>query len=218
MNSKISTIIFDLDGVIVDSEPMHFEAAKETMNEFGIKLTLEEYMEFGVAKGARNLFEKLSEKYKIDIDINRAFEIKKNKFQEIFEKNAFPRKGILELLESFEGKYTLAIASSGTRESVMFVLDKLNIANKFSLIVVAEDVSRVKPFPDIYNKTVQMLGVDKDYCVAIEDSATGVTAAKEAGIRCLAVPCEFTKNQNFSDAYVVLENIEQIADFVEKLT
>lgn len=214
-NKKIKAIIFDLDGVIVDSEPLHFEAAKFALKEYGINLMLEEYLQFGVAKGAKNLYEKISEKYGIIIDMERAFKIKKDKFQELFEVNVSPRKGIIEAIESLGEKYILAIASSGIRESVISVLERLNIKDKFSLIVTAEDVARVKPFPDIYEKSCDLLGLDKTECVAIEDSETGVESAKEAGIKCIAIPCEFTKHQNFSKADVVLDSLDKLnVDFI----
>jgi len=216
MSNKIKAVIFDLDGIIVDSEPLHFEAAKFALKELGIDLTLEEYLQFGVAKGAKNLYEKISEKYVVVIDMKRVFEVKNNKFQELFKMNVFPRKGIIEVIESFSGKYTLAIASSGIRDNVIFVLEKINIKDKFSLIVTAEDVARVKPFPDIYEKSCELLGLDKTECIAIEDSETGVESAKGAGIRCIAVPCEFTKHQNFSKADVVLDSFDKLnADFIK---
>lgn len=210
MDKRISTIIFDLDGVIVDSEPLHFEAHKKALEKFGVELLLEDYMDFGVAQGDGNLYEKASRKFNVDIDKKEISKLKKQIYRDIFNEKAKLRVGILDLIKSLYGEYDLAVASSGVRDTVEYVIEKFELKKYFREVVTGDDVDRVKPFPDIYNKTVQMLGVDKNECIAIEDSTVGVTAAKEAGIRCLAVPCEFTKNQDFSRADMVLEDIEQI--------
>lgn len=208
----IKAVIFDLDGIIVDSEPLHFEAAKKTLNKFGIDLTLEDYLEFGVAKGAKNLFDKLSEKYGVAIDREKAFLAKSENFKEIFEKKAHPREGIAELIKRLDKDYVLAIASSGNGNSVQLVLDKFNFKNYFKAVITAEDVEKVKPFPDIYLKCCATLGLENSECVAIEDSETGLQAAKAAGIKCIVVPCDFTRVQNFSDADLILNDFSEIGD------
>jgi HAD superfamily hydrolase (TIGR01509 family) len=206
----IKAFIFDLDGIIVDSEPLHFEAAKKALQEYGIHLTLEEYLKFGIAQGSRNLFEKLSEKYGVSIDMEKAFTVKKDYFNYIFAKKASPRKGVVELIRSLNKDYVLAIASSGTKESVYFVLKTLNIEGNFKVIVTAEDVKRVKPFPDLYTRSCHLLNLKTGECIAIEDSETGLKSAKAAGLRCIIVPCEFTKPQNFSAADLILDNFSDL--------
>ena len=104
----------------------------------------------------------------------------------------------------------MAVASSGIKENVFLVLDKLNIKNLFKIIITAGDIERVKPFPDIYNKSCDLLGYKKDECVAIEDSETGLEAAKAAGIKCIVVPCEFTKKQDFSAADKMFKKFNEI--------
>lgn len=206
----LKAVIFDLDGVIVDSEPLHFEAHKKALQGFGIVLTLEDYMEFGVAMGDRNLYEKEAEKFNINIKKEEIAPIKKAVYKKIFEKKAVPRPGIIDLLGKLHAKYALAIASSGSYDSVDFVLAALNLKKYFKVVVTGDDVEKVKPNPDIYNKAMEMLGVSKEECIAIEDSETGMLAAKNAGIRCVAVPCDFTKNQDFLQADWIFGSLEEI--------
>ncbi len=206
----LKAIILDLDGIIVDSEPLHFEAAKKALQEAGIDLTIDEYLKFGVAKGSKNLFQKLSQKHNVDLDIKKLFLLKKEEFRRLFLGNIVPRDGIINLIENLSKDYTLAVASSGIRDAVDLVLEKLDIKKYFKVVITAEDVEKVKPHPDIYEKTTQELGFDKNECIAIEDSETGLLSAKAAGIKCVIVPCEFTKSQNFSQAELVLEDFSKI--------
>lgn len=210
--SKIKAVLFDMDGVLVDSEPLHFEAHKRALNNFGIDLALDDYMDFGVAKGDVNLHKKVSEKYNIKIDIKKVSLLKKKLYREIFNEKAKPRDGILELISRLYGKYNLAIASSGARDAVEFVLERFNLKDRFQVVVSGGDVVNVKPAPDIYLKALELLNLGGDECVAIEDSETGTVSAKSAGIKCIAAPMEFTKNHNFSKADVVIENISDIDD------
>ncbi len=201
-----------MDGTIVDSEPLHFEAFKESFKQFGINLTMDDYMDFGVAKGDRELVEKLSEKYQIRIGMEKALKAKEKTYRIIFEKKTIPMKGALELIENLSQKYILAIASSGAGKNVYFVLKKLGILKYFHQVITADNVERLKPFPDIYEKSYKMLGLKKEECIAIEDSETGLASAKSAGLKCVAIPCKFTKNQNFSQADLILEDLSKITE------
>lgn len=207
---KIKAILFDMDGVIVDSEPLHFEAHKKALEHFGIEMTLEDYIKHGVASGDDHIYEKMSEKSGKTIDKKEISAIKKQFYREIFDEKGKLIPGILEALQDFSKGYKLALVSSGTMNAIEYVLEKLNIKNYFSLIVCGEDVERVKPFPDLYLKAIELLNIKRENCIAIEDSATGISAAKEAGLKCIAIPNEFTKNQDLSRADIIMENIKEI--------
>ena len=189
----IKGVLFDLDGIIVDSEPLHFEAHQKALKQFGINITLDDYLEFGVAKGDASLFDEASKKYGVAIDKEKVSRLKKKLYKDIFCRKAAPREGVLDLFEDLSGKYTLAITSSGAKEVIGLVLEKLGLENKFETVVSGNDVERVKPFPDIYEKVLDLLGLESADCVAIEDSESGLLAAKGAKIKCIVVPCKFTK-------------------------
>jgi len=208
----IKSVLFDLDGVIVDSEPLHFEAHRKALGRFGIHITIDDYMEFGVAKGDANLINAASEKYGVKIDREKASRLKKELYKEIFEKKASPRKGVLELIEHLGGRHVLAITSSGARDSVEFMIERLGLEKRFEAVISGDDVERVKPFPDIYEKVLNQLGLKNTDCVAIEDSESGLLAAKGAKIKCIVAPCEFTRAQNFSEADFVFKELEEITE------
>jgi len=209
-NHKIKAILFDMDGVIVDSEPLHFEAHKKALAQFGIELTLEDYMKFGVSAGDEALYEKMSELFGVLINKSEISKIKKQFYREIFNEKGKMIPGVLEALRTFSKKYKLAVVSSGSMNAIEFVLEKLDIKNYFNLIVCGEDAKRAKPFPDLYLKAIELLSLEKESCVAIEDSETGIAAAKDAGIKCIAIPNEFTKNQDVSRADMILSSIKEV--------
>ena len=216
--NKIKAIIFDMDGVIVDSEPVHFEAHQKSLREFGMDLSLEEYLKFGVATGDKFLYENIAKKYPgKPISVKDIHIRKKEIYKELTKTKLELREGILKLLSDLSAKYRLAIASSGEKEIVMFVLEKFKIADYFEVIVTGGDIERVKPFPDVYLKAIEKLDLQKDECVAIEDSETGLRAAVSAGIICIAVPCTFTESQDFTgaDVKVNLEILRETIDLIK---
>lgn len=208
----IKSVLFDLDGIIVDSEPLHFEAHQKALGQFGINITIDDYMEFGVAKGDSNFLAEMSKKYGIEIDRAKVSKLKRELYKIIFSKKAAPRKGVLDLIDFLSGRYVLAITSSGARDTIDFIIQKLSLENKFETIISGDDVTQVKPFPDIYEKALDILGLESADCVAIEDSESGLLAAKGAKIKCIVVPCKFTKKQNFTEADFVFAELGEIID------
>ena len=180
------------------------------------KLSSVDYLEFGVAKGDATLFDEASKKYGVGIDKEKVSKLKKKLYKDIFRRKAAPRKGVLDLIENLSGKYALAVTSSGAREIIGFVLEKFGLESKFKTIVSGNDVERVKPFPDIYEKALNLLGLESANCVAIEDSRSGLLAAKGAKIKCIIVPCEFTKTHDFSEADFIFDELGEITDSLLK--
>jgi len=213
---KIKAILFDMDGVLVDSEPLHFEAHQKSLAHFGIGLSSEDYLEFGVATGDRKLYEKAAEKFAVAIDKKEISKLKKKIYREIIEERGRLMDGVLETLEYLKDKYDLAIVSSGVRDINEFVMHKFNLEPYFKIVITGDDVERVKPFPDVYLKALETLGRKKEECVAIEDSQTGLDSAKSAGIACIVIPNNFTKAQDFSHADRVIADIKELRNYVIK--
>lgn len=206
----IKCIIFDLDGVILDSEPLHFQAHREALKEFGLELSLEDYLAFGVAKGDANLYEKISQKYQVKIDREKISKLKKDIFRKLIDKKANLIEGVKDSLEKWHSQYLLAIASSGAKDMVEMVLEKMKVKKYFPVVVTGDDVEKVKPFPDIYLRAVKLGGFQKGECLAIEDSESGLLAAKTAGLKCAVAPCDFTRSQDFSQADLVVDKLSEL--------
>ncbi|MFA5872292.1 MAG: HAD family phosphatase [Parcubacteria group bacterium] len=204
-------IIFDLDGVIIDSEPIHFKASRKALEDFGIKITLADYLQFGVSMGKLFFYDKISEKYKVRLDKEAVFRRKNEYFRKMIGEVRL-RSGISALLGKTFHKFSLAICSSGARVNLNLSLKKFELEKYFEVIVSGDEVERVKPYPDIYLKAISELGRKRKECIAIEDSRPGVISAKKAGIACLAIPNRFTAAQDFSSADWVFKNMKMLSD------
>ena len=121
-----------------------------------------------------------------------------------------PMEGALELLELLHGKTRIALASSSYRDAVEGVVSGLGIARFFDVIVTGLDVPRVKPAPDIFLKAASDLGVPPSECLVLEDAEKGVIAAHRAGMRCIAVPNDYTRHHDFSLATKICASLKEI--------
>lgn len=172
------------------------------------------YMEFGVAKGDDNLYEKAAVKFGVTIEKHEISKLKKKIYREIIEERGRLIDGVLETLEYLKDKYDLALVSSGARDTNEFVMKKFHLESYFKIVITGDDVEKVKPFPDVYLKAIETLGYVQEDCVAIEDSQTGLEAARATGIKCIAIPNNFTKSQDFSHAEIIASSIEELGEIL----
>jgi len=188
----IKGILFDMDGVLVDSEEYIFEAAKMMFAEHGIIVKPEDALPF-VGTGENRYISGIGETNGFIVDIERDKartyaiygEITKGKL------NALP--GVHAFIEQCKGKgLKIAVASSADRVKIAINLHEIGLsADTFDAIISGEDVERKKPFPDIYLLAAQKIGLSPHDCVVVEDAVSGVTAAKAAGCKCLALTTSF---------------------------
>lgn len=199
-------VVFDMDGVFVDSERHHFVAHQRALSEFGVKIDKPFYIAYGVSTNPALFYakafdqERLSSKLAEDI-----FSRKRQIYRELQEKEGIiviePAVTLVKTL--YKREIPLAIASAVRRDEVIRTIQYLKIDRCFAVIAAGDDVSvRNKPFPDIYLKAAEHLGVNPVDCVAIEDSGNGAAAATRAGMTCIVVPNEYTRAHDFTGALV----------------
>ena len=180
-------VIFDMDGVLVDSEPMHFATTNEVLARRGARLERAEYDGFlGMAEV--EFFARLVERFGLAEPAERlARERVAASLQALSAGELLPMEGALEalLLLRADGR-RLALASSATRAQVGLVVDGLGLRAVFSAIVSAQDVARGKPAPDLFLEAASRLGIAPAACVVVEDAPLGVRAARAAGMVALA--------------------------------
>ncbi len=188
-------IIFDNDGVLVDSEPVINAAAIRGLKEYGVDARPEDFLPF-VGAGEDKYIGGVAEKYGLTYRPEmkeRVHEI----YYELIEDKLKPHPGAVELLEKvspFPGK--TALASSSDHEKIRASLDAAGIPiDAFDLIVSGEEVPCKKPCPDIYTETAKRIGTDPAACVVIEDAVNGVEAAKAARMTCIAVTTSFSREK-----------------------
>lgn len=205
----IKAIIFDMDGVLVESTQLHFLTCKKVLQQEDIEITIEDFIKEGLGESIQHFFEKMSRKYGKKIDFREAEDKKMEYFEQSMKGKLQLRDGASKLLQKLYGKYILAVASSTKKSVVDKILKQFKIENFFASIIGGDEILHMKPAPDIYLEIAHRIGVDPAQCVAIEDSAPGMIAAKKAGMKCVAVPTEFTSSHDFSLADAKIDKLSE---------
>lgn len=207
---EIEAVVFDLDGVLVDSEPMHFRAANRVLQRYGASLSdAENRASIGLGETAS--WEAWRARTQIaDSAATLVAAHTEARLEEIAAAGVDAIDAAVQLARQLHASgMRLAIASSSTRQIIDALLHALGLDSVFNVRISGEDpgVQSSKPAPDVYLAAAAQLGVAPSTCLAIEDSAPGISAAKRAGMTCIAVPNHWTADQDFSEADVVLESL-----------
>ncbi len=206
---KIKAVIFDMDGIIVDSEPWQMISMRQAVAPFNITLTDKELSEF-IGIRTTESFLVLKERYNIPISAAELTEIKNKHYKKILMQEIQPRENLLDLIRYLNNKYKLGLASSSTKEEVDNILDLLNLKKYFAVIVTGDDVANGKPDPEIFLNAAGKLKILCEDCAVIEDSRNGINAAKKTGMMSIAVPTKDTLAHDFSNADYVLGDLIEI--------
>ena len=206
----IRAVIFDMDGVIVDSEPIHIEAEKQTLLKHGVKITTEELRTY-TGTTAEFEFNDLVKKYKLATTAKTLFDEKEVIMFRLLQERTEPTRGVIDLIKKLkQDGFKLGIATSGHRKLAHYYLKKLCIESFFDTVVCAEDITRSKPDPEIFLKAAQRLGVDPSECVVIEDAKFGVEAAKRAGMKAVGYSNPSSGSQDLSKADWVVSDFTKL--------
>ncbi len=202
-SAALRAIIFDCDGVLVDSEPAHFEAFKKTLGSDATTLTEEVYKERYLAMDDRGIFTTFYQDAGRPLDsamLQKLMDAKTQAFQAIIQNEglmAYP--AVPELVMAVSQRYPLAVASGARRHELETVLESAGVRSFFEVVVSADDVQYGKPHPESYLKAVESLNatgkratpIKPEECVVIEDSKDGIASAHAAGMKCVAVATSF---------------------------
>ena len=207
----MKAFIFDMDGVIIDSEPIHFQVDIETMKHLGCNMSKKELEKY-VGTTNEYMLTDIKKNYNIKESIEEITDYKmKLTKRKIIESDLEPIEGIKELLVNLkENSIPAAIASSSPIDFINIVVEKFKIRDYFQYIVSGEEVENGKPAPDIYIETAKKLGFDPKDCTVIEDSKNGVQAAKSAGMKCIGFANVNSGNQDLSKADIIVDSIKEI--------
>lgn len=204
----ITTVIFDLDGLIADTERLHCQAYRDALAAEGIALSEHEYAEHWVRSG-KGIGDWLSARG-LSHDPLAVRAAKAKRYLDLLNYELRPMAGAFELLDSLHGRKKIGLASSSYRDAVDGVLDGLRIAHYFQAIVSGLDVERVKPAPDIFLAAAKQLNALPCECLVLEDAEKGIIAAHAAGMRSIAVPNAYTRHHDFSKASRVCGSLREI--------
>ena len=214
---EIRAVIFDLDGLLVDSEPAQIAAWERYLARYGHALDpvlLRDMFGLRVRDSARLI----QAHYGLPGSVDDVLAGRDAIFFELLRGNVRPMPGALALIERLrQTDLRLGLATSGHRRYVDTVLAELGLTGAFAAEVTGDDVERGKPAPDIYLAAARALGVDPAACVALEDAPKGIASAKAAGMRCLAVPNEHTASlPGLDEADAVLGSLEEVPDWIAR--
>jgi beta-phosphoglucomutase family hydrolase len=206
----IRAVVFDMDGVIAETEYIHIEAEKQTMLKYGVTISEDELHKY-TGTTAKFMFTKLIRKYGLKATFEEMFRVKEKILFKLLEEGVQPTKGVVDLLlELRKRKVKLAVASSSHRKMIEYVLKKLEITDVFDSIVGAEDIKRSKPDPEIFQISAKRLQVEAKECWVVEDSKLGVEAAKRADMKCLGYVNPSSGKQDLSKADLVTDDFRRL--------
>lgn len=211
-------ILFDMDGVLVDSEPYHIEIEKRMFKKMGLDISDEEHAGYmGAATDV--MWKQIIEKHHLNLDLNEMTRMTNQSgipfFAELEKLEPIP--GIVEMLEQLKiREIPMAVASSSDPGTIKLILEKSGLNKYFSHAVSSGIVGKSKPAPDVFIHAAKLLGVKPADCLVIEDSKNGIKAAKAAGMFCIAYSGAASESQDQSKADVILDDFAKLADFLFK--
>lgn len=210
----IRGIIFDFDGLIIDTELPDLQSWQEIYRQYGVTLSLATWLPFiGMGTSSRIFHPHDHLEAQLGRTLNRE-EIRAKRRQRYIELvEAQPLlPGVEALLaEGKQRNLQLAVASSSSREWVVGHLAKRGLDTQFDCIVCGDEVAHTKPFPDVYQTVLTKLSIQANQAIALEDSPNGVQAAKRAGIYCVAIPNPLTRQFSFEEADLRLNSLVELS-------
>lgn len=182
----LKAVIFDMDGVLIDSEPVHLEAFRMMIEDLGVEFDREYYLQF-IGSTTEHMWDKIIKDFGITLSKEELMNRSDENVGKIIKDKGYPvMPGIQQLVRSIsEAGIKLAVASSSGMARIIDTLDKLQIRELFDCTVSGEQVVHPKPAPDTFLKAAELLKVSPSECIVVEDSLNGMKAAKNAGMICV---------------------------------
>ena len=209
---KFKAVIFDMDGVIIDSEPFYLEVQIDLFQKMGITVPPEEYNTF-IGAGMREMWNMIKSSRNLTQPVEELIKLNNSVLLEYFKESAklVPTLYFTDFLASIlAAGIKTAVASSTAKPIIEVILKKLNLYDFFNIIVSGNEVEKGKPAPDIFLETASRLNINPLECVVVEDSTNGVKAAKSAGMYCLGYHNPNSGNQDISAADEIINSFANI--------
>jgi len=205
----ITTILFDNDGVLVDTERLYLQATREVLATVGVDLTVELYIDHSLTRG-RNTMALAAERGVSEREVALLRARRNARYSELLQETHCVIDGIEQTLQSLHGKFSMGVVTGSRRDHFEIIHARSGLMKYFEFHVTREDYKESKPAPDAYLEAMKRRSLSPECCVAIEDSPRGCEAAAAAGLRCLVIPTALTKNSEFCRAHRLLKAASEI--------
>jgi beta-phosphoglucomutase len=213
---KIEVIIWDLDGVLIDSESMHIQAERETLKEFGIDLTLSVAKKYFGIK-LRDYFSDILARYKSPVSLDKLMQHHYATLLRYY-RDKFPlTPGALDVLYALQERYRMAVATSREKQLADIALERFSLFQFFETIVYGEDTIYGKPHPEPFLTVCKRLHTKPHLSIVIEDASSGIQAAKTAGMTGIVRIAAHNADIDFSDADYRVYNLKEIPSLLLKI-
>lgn len=208
----LKAVLFDMDGVIVDTEPLHHKAYFGMFNTLKINVSEAHYQTF-TGQSTINVCKSLCKHFKLQNNPEELVQIKRHIFKDLFKNDPDLQliDGVLDLIKDYhENGLTLVLASSASMGTIESVFNRFELDQYFLAKLSGADLKASKPHPEIFIKAAEVSGYNKNNCLVIEDSTNGIKAANAANIFCVGYKSVHSKNQDYSKANFIINDFKEI--------
>jgi HAD superfamily hydrolase (TIGR01509 family) len=212
----MKAIIFDMDGLMIDTEKLYFEVEKEIASEFN-KTVPQELMRSLMGMSPKEAARIFIDNLKINMTIDEFLEIRGSKMEYKYKNQLEPMKGLFEIIDEFYPKLDLAIATGSPKRFLDIVVDKLKIRNYFKVLQASDEIKNGKPDPEIYIETINKLKLKPEECFVLEDSSNGARAGKLAGCYTIAVKNVYSYNEDFGFTDYVADDLIKASAHIKNI-
>jgi HAD superfamily hydrolase (TIGR01509 family) len=208
----IQTVIFDMDGVIVDTEPVHHYAYHQHFKKLNIEVSDDLYQSF-TGNSTRNVFQKIKAQFDLSHEVEDLIQTKRSLFNDAFDtkEDLHLIDGVEDLIKDLHANgFQLILASSASKVTIDRVFNRFNLNQYFTHKVSGEDFPKSKPHPAIFEYAASLSIAPKENCIVIEDSTNGIEASVAANIYCIGYESIHSKGQDLSKANIIIKDFSEL--------
>ena len=213
MDLAFDALLFDNDGVLVDTEPLFLRATQELLATVDIQVTAEDYREISMRQG-RSVFDLAAERGISDAEIESLRMRRGERYTELIEEGVLVLDGVVESVERLHGMIPMAIVTSSSRDHFDHIHRQTGLTRFFDFVLAQGDYAHHKPHPAPYLAAAKRLGVDPDRCLAIEDTERGLRSARTANMPCVVIPNALSESGDFESACRILASMKELLPFL----